>query len=292
MKAIIIGAIASVLSLAALFPLFVSSYVIAFLFNLLLNLSLMIGMNLLWGFAGYLPLGYTAFFGLGGYVTARLVLQGWPIWLSLPLSLIFVLPIGAFFGWVLFRLRGLYFSAASLGLLILLEETSGKWTFLSGGHEGLALPSSPKGPSAYWLILALSAFSLAAHYVLDRCKGGYQLRLIREDEALAESVGVPTFGVKMKAFLLGAVIALLAGGIHVWQAGYISPASAFGLSVAVPPVIMVLIGGGRKGWGLLTAALFVSLLQEALWTAGGKGVLSGYGLILIGVGMFWKRKKK
>jgi ABC-type branched-subunit amino acid transport system permease subunit len=96
----------------------------------------------------------------------------------------------------------------------------------------------------------------------------------------------------MKAFLLGAVIALLSGGINVWQAGYISPASAFGLSAADPPVIMVLIGGGRKGWGLLTAALFVSFLQEALWTAWGKWVLSGYGLVLILVGIFWKRKGK
>jgi branched-chain amino acid transport system permease protein len=124
MKALIIGAIATALSLAAFFPLLASPYVLAFLFNLLLNLSLMIGMNLLWGFAGYLPLGYTAFFGLGGYVTARLILLGWPISASLPLSLISILPIGALFAWVLFRLRGLYFSPASLGLLILLEESA------------------------------------------------------------------------------------------------------------------------------------------------------------------------
>jgi branched-chain amino acid transport system permease protein len=111
--------------------------------------------------------------------------------------------------------------------------------------------------------------------------------MIQEDEPTAGSVGVPVLSSKIKAYLLGAAIALLAGGIYVRQSGYIGPASAFGLSVAMPPVIMALIGGGQKWWGPLLGAIILTGLQEILWTGLDRWVLSGYGMVLILFGIFW-----
>ena len=123
-----------------IFPAFISSYWITFLFTLLINISLAAGINLLWGYAGYLNLGYMTFFGLGAYGTAIFLLQGWSFLMGLGICLILLLPVAGLLSLPLFRLQGLYFSVATLGILILLEESAGKVPFLSGGLEGLSLP--------------------------------------------------------------------------------------------------------------------------------------------------------
>ena len=99
--------------------------------------------------------------------------------------------------------------------------------------------------------------------------------------------GFPSFLPKSKPIYWARSIALLAGGIYVRQVGYIGPSSAFGLSVAMPPVIMALIGGGQRWWGPLLGAIILTGLQEILWTSLDHWVLSGYGIVLILLGIFW-----
>ena len=267
-------------------PAFISTYWTTFLFTLLVNSALAGGINLLWGYAGYLNLGYMTFFGLGGYGTVIILLQGWPFPAALGFCLVLLLPVAVLLSFPLFRLQDLYFSVATLGTLILLEESAGKVPFLSGGQEGLSLPLGNHTLECYLLSLGLACVSLGANFLLKRTKLGFQLRMIRDDETTAGSVGIPVFSSKVKAYLLGAVIAILAGGIYVRQAGYIGPASAFGLPVAMPPVIMALIGGGLRWWGPLLGGIILTGLQEILWTGLDRWVLSGYGIVLILWG-FW-----
>ena len=268
-------------------PAFISTYWITLLFTLLLNSALAGGINLLWGYAGYLNLGYMTFFGWGAYGTAIISLQGWPFLMGLGICLVLLLPVAGLLSLPLFRLQGLYFSVATLGILILLEDSTGKVPFLSGGQEGLSLPLGNHTWECYLLSLALACFSLGANFLIDKQRLGFQLRIIQEDEKTAQSVGIPVFSSKIKAYLLGAMIALLAGGIYVRQVGYIGPSSAFGLSVAMPPVIMALLGGGRRWWGPLLGAIILTGLQEILWTNLDHWVLSGYGIVLILLGIFW-----
>jgi branched-chain amino acid transport system permease protein len=264
-----------------------STYWLSFLFTLLINSALAGGINLLWGFAGYLNLGYMAFFGLGAYGTAILLLQGWPFLMDLGICLILLLLIAGLLSLPLFCLPNLYFSGATLGILILLEESAGKVPFLSGGLEGLSLPLGNHSWECYVLSLGLACVSLGANFLLNNKRLGFQLRMIQEDEKTAQSVGVPVYSSKIKAYLLGASIAILAGGIYVRQVGYIGPSSAFGLPVAIPPVIIALIGGGQRWWGPLLGAIMITGLQEILWTNLDHWVLSGYGMVLILVGIFW-----
>jgi branched-chain amino acid transport system permease protein len=269
------------------FPAVLSTYWVTFLFTILINSALAGGINLLWGYAGYLNLGYMTFFGLGAYGTVLLLLQGWPFLLDLGICLILLLPVAGLLSLPLFRLQNLYFSAATLGILILLEESAGKIPILSGGPEGLSLPLGSQPWEGYLLSLGLAGVSLGVNFFLSKNRLGFQLRMIQEDEKTAQSVGIPIFSVKIKAYLLGGSIALLAGGIYVRQVGYIGPSSAFGLSVAMPPVIMALIGGGRRWWSPLLGAVLLTGLQEILWTGLNRWVLSGYGIILILLGFFW-----
>ncbi len=269
------------------YPVFASSYWISFLFTLMINIALVGGINLLWGFAGYLNLGYMTFFGLGAYSAGFLLLKGWPFLISLGICLILLLPVAALLSLLLLRLQNLYFSVATLGILILMEELAGKVPFLSGGPEGLSLPLGNHVWEYYLLSLCLVCVSLGANFLLNKKRLGFQLRMIQEDESTSQSVGIPIYSTKIKAYLLGAVIALLAGGIYIRQAGYIGPSSAFGLAVAMPPVMMVLIGGGRSWWGPFLGAVLLTVLQEILWTSLNHWVLSAYGIVLILIGIFW-----
>jgi branched-chain amino acid transport system permease protein len=268
-------------------PAFLSTYWVSLLFTLLINSALAGGINLLWGFAGYLNLGYMVFFGLGAYGTAIFLLKGWPFLAGLGISLVMLLPVAGLLSLSLLRLPGLYFSVATLGMLILLDESTGKVPFLSGGQEGLSLPLGIHTWECTWLSIGLASVSLGVNFLLNEKRLGFQLRMIQEDETTALSVGIPVFYSKIKAYLLGASIALLAGGIYVYQVGYIGPSSAFGLSVAMPPIIMALIGGGRRWWGPLLGAIILTGLQEILWTSLDRWVLSGYGIILIPLGILW-----
>lgn len=268
-------------------PSLLSPYWITLLFTLLINIGLTCGINLLWGYAGYLNLGYMTFFGLGAYGTGILFLKGTPFLASLLLCLLIMVPAAALLAFPLFRLQGHFFSVATLGVLILLEETVGKFPLFSGGLEGLSLPLGDYGRESYWLSLALAVGALGTYWLLNQKRLGFQLRMIKEDERMAQSVGVPVFSRKIQAYLLGVVIALLAGGITLRQTGYIGPASAFGLSVSMPPIIMALISGGKKRWGPVWGALVVTGLQELLWTGLDRWVLSGYGMVLILIGLLW-----
>ncbi|MBA4393496.1 MAG: hypothetical protein C0407_08070 [Desulfobacca sp.] len=271
------------------FPAIHSPYWTTLLFTLLINISLTGGINLLWGFAGYMNLGFMSFFGLGAYGSAILMLAGWPFFLSLLVCLVLLTTVAGFLGFLLFRLQGLYFSVITLGILILLEESVGKLSFLSGGPEGLSLPLGNHTIECYWLSLILAVFSLGLNFLVNKKRLGYRLRMIQEDESMAQSVGIPILSSKITAYVLGASIALLAGGITVHQSGYIGPSSAFGLSVAMPPVIMALIGGGKRWWDPLLGAVMLTGLQEVLWTGLDRWVLSGYGIVLILLGIFWGR---
>ncbi|MBI4768615.1 MAG: branched-chain amino acid ABC transporter permease, partial [Deltaproteobacteria bacterium] len=197
------------------FPAILSTYWITFLFTLLINIALAGGINLLWGYAGYLNLGYMTFFGLGAYGTALLLLKGWPFPLDLGICLILLFPVAGLLSLSLFRLQNLYFSAATLGILILLEESAGKVSFLSGGLEGLSLPLTSQTWEGYLLSLGLAGVSLGVNFFLNKNRLGFQLRMIQEDERTAQSVGIPVFSAKVKANLMGVSIALLAGGIYV-----------------------------------------------------------------------------
>jgi branched-chain amino acid transport system permease protein len=287
-KGLFIGSII----LPAFLPVFFSPYVLTLLFTIFINISLTAGINLLWGFSGYMNLGYMVYFGLGAYGTAILTLAGW----SFPVGLLVCLPLFSFLAGLiallLFRLQGIYFSVVSLGVLILLEESAGKLIFLSGGPEGLSLPLGNYTLESYWLSLGLALLSLALTKWIDRQRLGYGLRMIQEDEQMAQAIGVPVLFTKITAYVLGAFIASLAGAIYVRQSGYIGPASAFGLAVAMPPVIMALIGGGRRWWGPLLGAIILTGLQEALWTGFNRWVLSGYGIILILAGFFHGQGEK
>ena len=139
---------------------------------------------------------------------------------------------------------------------------------------------------AYYMVLGVAAATMVLSHSVARSKFGLGLFSIREDEEVAQSFGVPTSLYKGLALVISSVPASLVGGIYVWNMTYVSPESVFGLEIALSPIIMAMLGGTGVMIGPLVGAVFITLVQEFLWTKVPYFHLAMYGTVLVLLGLF------
>ncbi len=233
---------------------------------------LVVGLNLLLGYAGQISLGHAAFFGLGAYTSGILTATcGVDPWLAL-LAGLAVSGAGAFLiGIPALKLRGYYLAMATLGfgiiVYIVLNEAHG----LTGGPSGLSgIPSLSLAGFAFntprrlylliWFTLGI-ILALSANLVNSRT--GRAIRALHDSEAGAESLGVDTFRLKLKIFVWSALYASLAGSLYAHTLNFIAPAS-FGFMFSIKLVTMVVLGGMASIWGSLLGAGVLTVLPELL----------------------------
>jgi branched-chain amino acid transport system permease protein len=222
--------------------------------------------NLISGLTGYVSFGHVAFFGAGAYTGAILVTTaGW----SWPLA---ALAGGAaagvlalLIGYPCLRLKGPYFAIAMLGLNEVLRALVSYFEGLTGGGNGLSLPTLDATRPIYYGMGLLAAAVTAATYLIITSRFGLRLMTIREDEIAAEAMGIDTFRHKLAAFLLSAVAPGIAGALMARDQGYIEPISVFPLAVTVTMIVMVLFGGKGTVWGPVLGAFALFLIQEIVW---------------------------
>jgi len=229
------------------------------------------GWNLLGGYGGYLNFGMAVFFGTGVYTAAWLNANlGWPMLATMPLAAlagaVASLPVGL----ATLRLRGSYFAILTL-VLTFLAQIIALNTATLGGANGIYTTveaSTPRRLAAgfYWTLLALAALATAVAWLVQRANFGHALRAIREDEDAAAVLGVRTSDVKLRALLLGAGLAGLAGSVYAYQTGYIEPAGTFDFSLSLDAVLICVIGGLGTWQGPLIGGLIVVLLEQWLRT--------------------------
>jgi branched-chain amino acid transport system permease protein len=269
-----------------LLPLVMGRYVVTLAFLLWVAIALAESYNVIGGYLGYMNLGHASFFGVSAYIFGILYLQGVPFlwaWLA---------GIGgsvAFAGAIsvpLFRLHGAYFAVASFGLITLLELLAHNVAALTGGAAGLSLPPGDRLLPAYYLSLVVAAGSVGLAVLVSRSRLGLALMSLREDEEVAAVFGVPALRYKTLALVLSAVPPGLIGGIYTWQLTYINPSIVFGLEIALVPIVMAMLGGVGHIWGPVIGALFITLIEELLWTKMPYLHLTTYGVILLLVGFY------
>ena len=269
-----------------LLPFVVGRYVITLAFLLWVAIALAESYNVMGGYLGYMNLGHAGFFGVSAYIFGILYTQGVPFlwaWLA---------GIGgsvAFAGAIsvpLFRLHGAYFAVASFGLITLLELLAHNFAALTGGAAGLSLPPGDRLLPAYYLSLAVAAGSVALTALVSRTRLGLALMSLREDEEVAAVFGVHALRYKTMALILSAIPPGLIGGIYTWQLTYINPSIVFGLEVALVPIVMAMLGGVGHMWGPVLGALFITLIEEFLWTKMPYLHLTTYGVVLLLVGFY------
>jgi branched-chain amino acid transport system permease protein len=230
-----------------------------------------VGLNILTGFTGQISLGNAAFLAVGAYATAVLAGRfGLPFPLVIPLAGLITALVGMIFGVPSLRLKGLYLAVATLAAHFVIEFVVSHWESVTGGVNGLSVPSPRAGPlvlasdrQLYLLALPLAAGLLLFARNLFRTKVGKAFVAIRDQDVSAEVMGVDVFRYKLLSFAVSSFYVGVAGSLLAYQARIISPEN-FPISVAIDQLGMVIIGGLGSLLGAVFGAVFITLLPELL----------------------------
>ncbi|HYN94001.1 MAG TPA: branched-chain amino acid ABC transporter permease [Pilimelia sp.] len=226
--------------------------------------------NLVGGFTGYISLGHGAYVGLGAYGTGLLVTKaGVPSFVALLLAAAIVAALAVPIGIASLRVRGASFVIVSISLVLILLLVFQSWRAFTGGSNGLVVPRPFPGLRRpdhhlvfFYLFCALLAAALLAWWLIDRSRFGMGLKAIREDEDKAQSLGTPTFGAKLIAFVVSATFTALGGGLYALWFGDLDPIFQFSILTGAYMVLMALLGGVRHLFGPLLGALVVGTALE------------------------------
>ena len=259
-----------------------------------------VGLNLLVGYAGQISLGHAAFFGIGAYTTAILCtrLHWFPTWLGVIAGAALAGAIGWLVGKPVLRLKGHYLAMATLGLgeiaFILFQQLKG----LTGGTVGIMdiPPLSILGLKFdsdlkfYFLVWVIVIALMLLTINLIRSRVGRGLRALHSSEVAADAMGVNTSRYKVQVFVLSAAFAGLGGALFAHFQKYINPES-FVIAVSIMFITMVVVGGMGNIWGALIGVLLLTFLPSVIqalpqWIPGLPSALqnfSNYELILYGL---------
>ena len=252
-----------------------------------------IGLNMLIGFAGQISLGHAAFYGLGAYMVAILTTRlHWDPLLALLAAIIAVMLIAWIIGRPTLKLQGHYLAMATLGFGLIVQILMDEMGGLTGGPQGIS--NIPKLSilgfkfnddfQLYFLIWALVVLVQLMVLNLMDGKTGRAFLAIHSNEIAAESVGIGTASLKLKVFMISAALAGLAGALYAFNINYISP-EPFGFGFSILLVTMVIIGGMGDRWGPLLGTVLLGILPEVLRTFKDFDILI-YGLLLMVIIIF------
>lgn len=234
-----------------------------------INALVVVGLALLFGHAGQVSLGHAAFVGLGAYACAFCTVRlGWP-W---PLGFAAAGALAALGGVVLalpsLRLKGHYLAMATLGFGELMTLTFAETESVTGGVDGFGgIPFPALGPlqfddaaSLYWLVWAVVGVALLAAHNVTSMRPGRAMRALHGSEPGAQACGVDVVGVKVRTFVVSALLAGLAGALYASVVGFVSP-SVFTLAASITFLAMAVLGGTGSLAGPVAAAVLLTLVQ-------------------------------
>jgi branched-chain amino acid transport system permease protein len=262
----VLSALAVVVAALCVYPAFGTGYGVRATLQVFMWIALAGSWNLISGLTGYVSFGHVAFFGIGAYAGAILIATaGW----SWPLAAlgggIVACVLALVIGYPCLRLKGPYFAIAMLGLNEVLRALVSYFEGLTGGGNGLSLPTLDATKSIYYVMGGLAIAVTAVTYLIITSRFGLRLMTIREDEIAAEAMGIDTFHHKLVAFLISALGPGIAGALTARDQGYIEPISVFPLAITVTMIVMVLFGGKGTVWGPVLGAIALFVIQEIVW---------------------------
>lgn len=263
--------------LAALAPSVLPNYYVHVLITAGLFVMLTAGLNLIHGYIGRLSLGHTAFYGLGAYAAGMIATNfGAGLLLTLPLAAAVSTIAGLSLGHITLRFRGAQFVLVTLAFAAILQLFANNLIDFTGGPMGLSGIASPlfyrgwessqwfgSKASFYWLVLALDILIVYVIWRIVNSPLGDAMIAIREDEYLAEAIGINEYRYSMIAFVLGAAMAGIAGAIYAHYISFISP-EIFHFNIMIMILVMVIIGGTGTVLGPVIGSFLVVVLLEAL----------------------------
>lgn len=271
-------------SLAAL-PLVAPALVVDKLIMLFVLIIFAVMWNLLAGYAGLVSVGQQAFVGLGGYGMIRLVEAGLPPFPAIFAAALLTAAVAWVLSWFVLRMKAGEFAIATWVIAEVIRALVSFDPIVQGetGTSLLALNAyapDVRRMSVYLLALASMAATIVGTWVLLRGRTGAQAQAIRDDEEAAASIGISTFRVKQRIYILASVGCALAGTLYLASAITFQPRTAFGIQWSVFMLFMVLVGGIGTFIGPILGALLFFALQE-IFGGFGAWYLAGIGVVAI-----------
>jgi branched-chain amino acid transport system permease protein len=265
----------AIVALALGFVLEPRGYAVRVVCLVLLAVSLGQCWNIVGGLANQLSLGHAAFFGIGAYSSTMLQINyGMTPWLGMLVGMVLAALVSMLLSFPTMRLRGPYFSLATLAFAEACRIVATSATQLTGGPQGVSVPfvgnswamMQFRGAGPYvpiftgFVVIVSLVFAFLSHGRM-----GYMLRAVRENEAAAEVAGVNTLGVKLAGAAISAGLTAIAGTLFAQFTFFIDPDIVFNAtSVSIRAALIAIVGGVGLLGGPIVGGIVVVLLEELL----------------------------
>jgi branched-chain amino acid transport system permease protein len=249
-----------------------SVLVLVFLFALLGT-----AWNILGGYGGQLSIGHAAYFGIGAYTSTLLLvhLQLSP-WIGMVLGGVAAMALSLVLGATCFRLRGPYFTIATIGVAEVMRLVFLDLTDVTRGARGIELPYVGESwaqfqftskAEYYYVAFALMLVGVYVTRRVSRSALGYRLRAIAQNEKAAVAVGHNPAAIKQRANFVSAFLTAVAGTFYAQYLYYIEPNAVFGIGLSVQIALVAIIGGVGTVWGPVLGAFLLEPLAQytQLW---------------------------
>jgi branched-chain amino acid transport system permease protein len=258
------------------------------LFNFVIFLVLAQGVNIIYGFTGYLPFGYVGFFGAGAYGFAILVMH-----FQAPAAVAVLAggAVGVALGLLLtplLRLSGAYFAIANLAasLAVLHFVANPALENITKGPYGVSLSGTFNPNMAYAAALVVLALTLGAVVFLRNSRFGLALQAVREDAVSASMAGVNVVKMRVIAWLASALVAGLAGGVYAWYVSVFYPDNVFSGDFSIFAIVFALFGGVATITGPIVGVILLYGIYNLIGFTTPQYFQLIYGLLIMGLVLF------
>ena len=286
-KAIVPAIVVVVLIFLAFLPGMTKPYTTIMLGSVIMYVILSLCWNMFSGATGYISLATAAFFGLGVYTSAILG-ENLPLPVLMLLGGLAASVLAFLIGVITLRLRGVYFTIFTLGVVKLLEQLLLYLEIHFNGTRGRFVVSY-SFTEVFYALYILLILLLIVIIVIKRSRFGKALTCIAEGEDAAQHIGINATMVKVLAFTISSFAMGAAGAAMATRWTYIDPGIAFNANYSFLPVLMVIFGGAQNLLGPLIGAAVFAYLQELLTTKFPYIYMLAMGVIMIAAILFMPR---
>ena len=261
------------------------------IFQTFLWAGLAISWNLMGGYAGQFSIGHIAFFGIGAYTSTILNIRFAIIpWIGIIIGGLIAIVIGVLLGVICFRLRGIFYTLATLAFGQIIFITAMSYRELTKGSAGLLVPPkigwsfmsfNNKLPYVY-IAMVYMAVLLILTAIIERSKLGYYLMAYREDDEAARVIGVNTLKARLIIASISSFFMAVGGTIYAQYIFYIDPNSVLAINLSVQVALITIVGGLGSVFGPVLGAFLIIPLSQLLraWLG---GAIPGLHMIIYGV---------
>jgi branched-chain amino acid transport system permease protein len=273
------GLLFLVFALLAFLPLYGSAYTVILVTAILMYIVLTMSWVIFSGPTGYISLAPAAFFGVGIYTSAILG-KALPLPIVICIGALASFCLALLVGALTLRLRGIYFSIFTFGLVLLIQQLL-LWYEIKFTHTRGRFVIVVDNSTIYYVMFAILVVLLLAAYLIRRSKYGLALQSIGEDEEAAAHTGINVTVLKTIIFAVSALFIGAAGAIIATRWTYIDPYIAFNPLFSFLPVLMAIFGGMGQFYGPIIGAAIFAYLEEVLLTRFPYYYMLIFGIILV-----------